>query len=396
MAESAGGTREEFNRNQIVVATPHVGDVLRVLDDYGVGTVPGKDSRELGLTLLELPASKIDEAARKNESSDAPKEALSRLLQMVYRHFKKEYNFVPTMGKNRLVRPVMGTHNIGGGGACAPEDVAMNLPRRRAEPGRGVRVGIADTAVYDHPWLAGAYQAAPASVWGDDQPKDFEGGHATFIAGLILQQAPGATLEIRSALDESATADGWEVAKELVRFANSGLDVLNLSFGCMTDDNEKPLLLATALDRLDTRVVVVAAAGNQGKTADARRPVWPAALEEVVAVCAVDDEGNVSPWSAKPDLPWVDVAAGGDPVSSTYLRGKFTVSSDSGDVNRQFDGFASWSGTSFAAATVSGAIAARTVPGEFGASAAWAQLLRESEKLPEADHVLADSVPWIK
>jgi hypothetical protein len=42
-----------------------------------------------------------------------------------------------------------------------------------------------------------------------------------------------------------------------------------------------------------------------------------------------------------------------------------------------FTGYAAWSGTSFAAATVSGAIAARTVPGRVTAREALDQLLRD-------------------
>jgi len=95
-------------------------------------------------------------------------------------------------------------------------------------------------------------------------------------------------------------------------------------------------------------------------------------------------------------LPWVDVAACGMEVSSTYLKGDVNLESVHGKPDQPFDGFATWSGTSFAAAEVSGAIAARTVPGEVGARTALAQLLRESRKLPTAAHVPAESVPWIR
>jgi membrane-anchored mycosin MYCP len=286
MAKIAERSSEEFNTDEIVVATPHVAHVRRILlDDFDVETAAGNDSRELGLTLLGLPRSAIENASKRNDRSDAPDDDLSRLLHMVYRRFKDEYNgWVPTMGKNRLVRPVMGAHNIGGGGSCVPVSAAGNLKRRDDEPGRGVRVGIADTAIYPHPWLVGSYQAAPASVWGDDEPREYAGGHSTFIAGLILQRAAGATLEVRGVLDEGGLANSWDLARKLVRFANSGLDVLNLSFGCLSEGDEPPMLLATALDRLDPRVVVVAAAGNHGTSADTGRPVWPAAFEEVVSV----------------------------------------------------------------------------------------------------------------
>jgi len=72
------------------------------------------------------------------------------------------------------------------------------------------------------------------------------------------------------------------------------------------------------------------------------------------------------------------VLANGVDVESTYLRGSVRV-----DLSLQredaepFEGVARWSGSSFAAALVSGAIAARTVPGRTSARAAWEALLRE-------------------
>jgi hypothetical protein len=50
------------------------------------------------------------------------------------------------------------------------------------------------------------------------------------------------------------------------------------------------------------------------------------------------------------------------------------------DGDQAYAGFAQWSGTSFAAASVSGAIAARTVPGQTSARQAWDALREGSER----------------
>ena len=390
MAETVETTDKNIvDGNEVAVAISHAGLVRRALAQRGVHAGVRDESRELGLTLLTLPGAEIAHAVK--DEPGAPEKALSRLMRLLYQDFRQQYGgWVPTMGKNRRVLPVTGAHTIEGGGTGAPVAASLHLAPRAGEPGRGVRVGIADTALYEHPWLAGAYRAAPASVWSQQGTvRDYSVGHAAFVAGLILQRAPGVSLEARRVLGENAEADSWDVAKDLVLFARSGLDVLNLSFGCFTEDNRPPLVLSTALDRIGSRVVVVAAAGNHGATAYARHPMWPAALERVVAVGATDSVGNRPAWSPDPDLPWVDVVAPGDNVSSTYLTGDVDLSSAGGKPDEHFDGYASWSGTSFSAAQVSGAVAAAVVPGETGAATALAQLTASA--VPSAS-----PVPWIR
>ena len=51
-----------------------------------------------------------------------------------------------------------------------------------------------------------------------------------------------------------------------------------------------------------------------------------------------------------------------------------------GRYERNFGGYARWSGTSFAAAAVSGAIAARTVPGRASAWQAYEWIVRQAEE----------------
>jgi membrane-anchored mycosin MYCP len=380
---------ENENENEIAVAIPHVAEVRRALGERGVTAVVSEESRELGLALLTLPDDQIRHAVRDDPGTDGI--PLGKLMRLLYEEFRQEYGgWVPTMGRNRRVLPVTGAHTIEGGGTGAPTAALNQFPARAGEPGRGVRVGIADTALYAHPWLAGGYEAAPASMLEDQGlAPEYSVGHATFVAGLILKQAPGATLEVRRVLAENAMANSWDVAKDLVRFARSGLDVLNLSFGTVTDDRRPPLVLCTALDRISSDVVVVAAAGNHGATSYGRHPMWPAAMERVVAVGATDDEGSRPPWSPDPDLPWVDVVSPGDGVTSTYLAGKVALPPSSGAPD-MFEGYATWSGTSFSAAQVSGAVAAGIVPGETGAATALAQVLGRAGQTP------TPSKPWIR
>jgi membrane-anchored mycosin MYCP len=151
------------------------------------------------------------------------------------------------------------------------------------------------------------------------------------------------------------------------------MDILNLSLVCYTDDGKAPMAISTAIDRLDPDIVVVAAAGNHGAySADGqgKRPAWPAALDDVVAVGAADDRGQRADFS--PEAPWVDLLAPGKDLLSTFLTGDVRVrTEDGGESVRRYEGFARWSGTSFAAALVSGAIAAGTQPGRVTAHTAY-------------------------
>jgi hypothetical protein len=380
--------------HELVVAMPHAPYVVRELQRLGVSAAEQDSSQDLGLALLGLPRDQVELAVQNTPNpSEGAGVPLDRLLRRLYAAFGADYGgWVPTMGKNRVLERVGAAHNIGGGGEAAPTPAA-GLPPREADPGARVRVGVADSALWEHPWLAGAYRVAPSALRHDDGgTPDRAAGHATFVTGLVLQQAPGATVEVRRVLDDDGHADSWDVAKELVRFSRSGVDVLNLSFGCLTDDNRPPLVLATALDRLDPQLVVVAAAGNH-RTAGAEplvRPMWPAAFEEVLAVGALTPDGELADWSPDPlRLPWVDVVAPGVGLRSAYLSGKVRLD-DTGQTLGEFvHGFATWSGTSFAAARVSGAIAARTVPGRVDAATVLRGMLEHPTRWWRG------TVPWL-
>ena len=80
-------------------------------------------------------------------------------------------------------------------------------------------------------------------------------------------------------------------------------------------------------------------------------PAWPAALDDVVAVGALDGHGGTADFS--PDRPWVDIATRG-----VNLRSTFPDTAGFGLPTGAHGSWAEWSGTSFSTALVSGAIAA--------------------------------------
>jgi hypothetical protein len=404
MVEQIGQRNARFASSDLVVALEHVDLVVETLRGFGVGLEEVERSDDLDLALLRLAndedaAKRLEDALeelRKPPATETvpdpdprdPITNLDRFLKALRKYLALRYaGWTPTLGKNRLVGRVEGGGQIGHSGESDPKPSGWRPAARVASgPGLGVRVGVLDTAVFPHPDFDGRWIGTPADVL-QGKFTSAVAGHGTFVTGLVLRKAPGCTVQVRKALStEDATAESWEVAKKIVELGRTGLDVLNLSMVCYTEDGQPPLVLATAIDRLDPDTVVVAAAGNHGNLDEEKfpgqrnKPAWPAALDDVIAVGAAKDDGELAEFTPT-DAPWIDAVANGVGISSTFLTGRFNAAVNGGPPNEvYFPGYAEWSGSSFAAALVSGAIAAWTVPGRTPARAAWKELRDRAEK----------------
>lgn len=257
---------------------------------------------------------------------------------------------------------VVATSEDIGGPAKLPSPTTASLKTRRVtdDEGTGVTVGVIDTGAMAHPWLTGSFLAGPADFDVKSEKKkgvlDSQDGHGTFVAGIILQQAPGATIRAVRALGPDGRADIRGVAAALERLGRMGVDVVNLSLGGYTRRNEAMSVFGPALASLGPSTVVVAAAGNHDPKKHTKfrpsRKFWPAAMDDVVSVAALDreDSADVGLADFSNFGPWVTLSTFGTDVLSTFLE------FDGNDAT--FRGWATWSGTSFAAPRVAGAIAA--------------------------------------
>ncbi|MFB9547652.1 S8/S53 family peptidase [Micromonospora sagamiensis] len=280
-----------------------------------------------------------------------------------------------------LVQPhhvLLGFGNIMGNPGGPPR-VAAALPApdpARLGEGAGVTVGICDTGIWRragtvHPqWLGGSYlpetdDEDPLYLGGSQLA--LQGGHGTFVAGVVRQAAPGVRLDPEAALAPTGIGDE-ESLVAAIRRLRPEVAVVNLSLGYFTQDDQPPLPVADTLAGLPASVAVVAAAGNAGVP----RKSWPAALDPVVAVAAAS-AGPTGPVPAdySGHGPWVDACARGD-RSSTYVDGELHLP---GQPTLVFQSFASWAGTSFATAHVSGRIAALMTATGLDAAGAAALLL---------------------
>lgn len=231
---------------------------------------------------------------------------------------------------------------------------------------------------------------------------DDAAGHGTFIAGIIRQRCPDAEIvSVRVADSNGLVREGdfLESVRRLVEWMRGEkgeprpIDVLNLSLGYYHEtphdeefDDTMSILLADAR-RLGC--AVVCSAGNDSTD----RPAFPAALwgykgAEYVVVDPQDAAPHVSVGALNPDNrtvalfsnlgAWVKAYAPGTSVLSTApafqgavqagTRDDVTVQGaplhrSSLDPDDFTGGFALWSGTSFAAPWVAGAIAHRLSAG---------------------------------
>lgn len=235
--------------------------------------------------------------------------------------------------------------------------------------GRGVTVAVIDTGIAAAPrtdgWLDDVPRTSgehsnvdPLDALPADGYLDLSAGHGTFVAGLVQQVAPGADIRVYRAVGTAGTGSEVEVACQLIRAVRDGAQVVNLSLGTPSVFDEPPLALAAAFDvvrqiEVDRgwETVVVAAAGNLGDDV----PVWPAAFGRVVAVGALTAALRPATWSSRGH--WVDFSTVGEGVVSTFVPG--TQSPDFAVDPETFgpDSWARWTGTSFSAPQVSGAIA---------------------------------------
>lgn len=113
--------------------------------------------------------------------------------------------------------------------------------------------------------------------------------------------------------------------------AQSGVKVINCSFGSTEFSQAEADIINYVTDSLD--VLVVASAGNEG----VNQKVYPAALENVIGVCAVDENDQKIAISNYGDS--YDLSAPGDAIYAPFVQ----------------DDYSYKSGTSVAAAVVSSA-----------------------------------------
>ena len=258
----------------------------------------------------------------------------------------------------------------------AAEGPGTPLPDTGPVDGR-VHLAVLDTApptdwAQVHPdliaeivsWLPGLTIEHPRNEDGDGR-LDAQAAHGLFICGLARRVAPQIGAEVGVVLHSSGEGEEAHIAATL---AETTAPVVNLSLGGYTEDDAEPVALASAVRQVRARgAVVVAAAGNSRQLDQTRgRRFWPAALADVVAVGAYEmSQGQPALAGFSNDG---QLYAPGVGLVSAYVTGW------SDTRGCEFQGWARWSGTSFAAPLVAAEIARRVATTGETPEAGWLAL----------------------
>jgi subtilisin family serine protease len=254
-------------------------------------------------------------------------------------------------------------------------------------------IALLDSGVRQHPWLPESGEppfVLHAEDYGWESPipdEDAETGadenyrshwgHATFIAGLIRLAAPGAQVLSMRVMDSRGKVSEDDAVGALNWLLDNpgsaggiDVDIVLMAFGRPEDPGSSDLEeLRAPIKKLGDRGTrIVASAGNDGT----ERPVYPAAFAAepelsagaqryVLSVGALATPTERAPYSNSG--PWVSQWQRGTNIVS--IMPLTTKSSDAqahgfeaAAAPARGDGYAWWSGTSFAAAIAAGQLAA--------------------------------------
>ncbi len=255
------------------------------------------------------------------------------------------------------------------------------VQRHQWLPGNGRPPFVVDAE--DHGWSPPMPPPDPEKHHDEDPPYGTHWGHATFIAGLIRQAAPSARVLSMRVMDGAGKVSERNVTSALHWLATTTTgeakaDIVLMAFGRpeKPGDHDLENLRALIKKLADLKVPIVASAGNDGSDL----PVYPAAFAtepelaigsrpSVVSVGALATPTERAPYSNFG--PWVHRwGKGTDVLSIMPLTSKgaglqsHTDLLAAGPPPQPGDGYAWWSGTSSAAATYAGELAARLHSGQ--------------------------------
>ncbi|MFF8593812.1 S8/S53 family peptidase [Streptomyces sp. NPDC015220] len=303
-------------------------------------------------------------------------------------------------------------------------------PERTAyDPDTAVGVLVIDTGLMsDHRALA-----LLAHVQGDAQARETDDrgvlqqyvGHGTFIAGLVAAVAPNTDITVRGTLNDAGAILESDFGHKLFEAVDAGgwPDIISLSAGTSNGRTDGLLGVDAFMRELRSRgTLLVAAAGNNASAT----PFWPAAYadlpayaDSVLSVGALRGDGEHGACFSNHG-GWVKAYAPGErltsvltgfetPVPYVYQHSTFdacrfgfgyactcqyprhsgvlTEGEDSGSAKADqvmFEGYAQWSGTSFATPVAAAMVAAHmTAHKERDARAARRRLLESNTEYAE-------------
>lgn len=207
----------------------------------------------------------------------------------------------------------------------------------RQTTGTGIRVAVLDTGISEHPDLTwNADLTFNCSM--DPTYIDEKSGHGTHVAGIIAAKnnefgvvgvAPDCILIPIKVLNNNGGGSYESIISGIEKAIEVKADIISMSLGSSSAPPDK---VHQVIKRAtDSGIIVLAAAGNDGGVTN-----YPARYDEVIAVAAIDENGDYATFTSGDDT--VDSVAPGVGIYSTFLN----------------QGYAKMSGTSQACPFVAG------------------------------------------
>jgi thermitase len=205
--------------------------------------------------------------------------------------------------------------------------------------GKNITIAVIDSGLdLNHP--AFSRSLVPASqmrdfVDGDNIPHDVTYGHGTAVAAVVLQVAPAARILPIRVLDQTGTGDADKLAKAIQYAISSKADVINISLSVAgTSEPVRRAIKAAS----NAKIPVMLSAGNRNGAVGfpATLAVGPPSVVSVGSLNAGGTKSVFSNFGAN-----LELSAPGEGIVTAYPNNQSIVAS----------------GTSMAAAVVSGAVA---------------------------------------
>jgi thermitase len=258
-----------------------------------------------------------------------------------------------------------------------------------------IKVAVIDSGIdYNHPDLAANFAGGADFTSPDGDPMD-DHGHGTHVAGTIAAAmnnltgdppaeegvagvAPNALILAYKVCIADGTCDDFAIQQGIAQAIIDGAKVINMSLGAPEFSQS---VSDAVQDAWNAGIVIVAAAGNDGTTAE----FYPAAYDNVISVAAFDEDHRRASFSNYGN--WVDISAPGNVIMSAYPLWGCEIGTAPGDI-----GCYTWnSGTSMASPHVAGAAALVWSRGDVTTNAQVKDILLNSADPRGVDSVRLDS-----
>jgi subtilisin family serine protease len=199
------------------------------------------------------------------------------------------------------------------------------LEAHKHSKGENIIVALLDTGVSNHFDLID--NLLPSISVCNEQDLIDRQGHGTFCAGIIaasengvgvLGVAPKSKILPIKILNKDGISTFYQIYYGIKNAVENNVDIISMSLNIPV---EPPTIFHDIIkEAYNKGIIIICSAGNDGKDVQ-----FPAKYDEVIAVAAIDQSGNLADYSSRGDN--IAVEAPGSSIYSTFLDNQYAVKS---------------------------------------------------------------------